>query len=175
MPSLVEIGSGKKIFYFLHCIFHHFIIIFPWKRAGPFIWTNLSPLHSKMLCAKCGWNWLSGSGEEDFSISSMYFRYFIITSPWKRTGLIIWTKLNPLHPRMLCIKLGWIWSTILMVFEQQTFFKLSMFLLFFLIFLGRQSFNVTVYFIITHKISLIDIFMYNSCVSMKLQVYEQNI
>ena len=31
-----------------------------------FIWRNLNPLHPKMLCAKIVWNWLSGSGEEDF-------------------------------------------------------------------------------------------------------------
>ena len=31
-----------------------------------FIWTNLNTLHSRMYCVKFGWNWLSGSGEEDF-------------------------------------------------------------------------------------------------------------
>ena len=51
-----------------------------------FIWTNLYPLHQGMLCAKIGCNWLSGSGEEDFLISSMYFRYFVIISPWKGWG-----------------------------------------------------------------------------------------
>ena len=56
-----------------------------------------------------GWNWLSGSGEEDFWISSMYFRYFIINTPWKRAGSFIWTNLNPPHPRMLCAKFGWNW------------------------------------------------------------------
>ena len=44
--------------------FRLFLIISPWKRAGPFIWTNLNPLHPRMLCAKFGWNWPSGSGEE---------------------------------------------------------------------------------------------------------------
>ena len=63
--------------------FCYFAIISPWKRAGPFIWTKLSPLHPKMPCAKFGWNWLSGSGEEDFLILSMYFSYFIIISSWK--------------------------------------------------------------------------------------------
>ena len=42
------------------------LIISPWKRAGPFIWTNLNPLHPRMLCTKFGWNWPSGSWEEDF-------------------------------------------------------------------------------------------------------------
>ena len=39
-----------------------------------------------MLCAKFGLNWPSGSGEEDFLILSMYFRYFVIISPWKGWG-----------------------------------------------------------------------------------------
>ena len=33
--------------------------------------------------------------------SSMYFRYFVIISPWKSAGPFIWTNLNPLHTRML--------------------------------------------------------------------------
>ena len=48
--------------------FHYFVIIFPWKRVGPFIWTNLNP----MLCAKFGWNWPSGSGEEDENVKSLW-------------------------------------------------------------------------------------------------------
>ena len=66
--------------------FRHFVIISPWKRAGLFIWTNLNPLHPRMLCAKFGWNWPSGSGEEDFKMSSMYFRYFVIISLGKGRG-----------------------------------------------------------------------------------------
>ena len=89
--------------------FHCFVIISPWKWVGPFIWTKLNPLHQRMLCAKSGWNWLSGSKEEYFLISSMYFCYFVIISPWKRVGPFIWTKLNPLHPRILCAKFGWNW------------------------------------------------------------------
>ena len=66
--------------------FHYFVIISPWNRVGPFIWTNLNPLHPWMLSAKFGWNWFSGSREEDFLILSMYFCYFKIISPWKRVG-----------------------------------------------------------------------------------------
>ena len=51
--------------------FRHFIIIFPWKRAWPFFWTNLYPLHPRMLCAKFGWNWPSGSGEEDENVKGL--------------------------------------------------------------------------------------------------------
>ena len=39
-----------------------------------------------MICAKFDWNWPSGSGEEDFLNSSIYFHYFVIISPWKRIG-----------------------------------------------------------------------------------------
>ena len=41
----------------------------------------------------------------------MYFRYFVIISPWKRVGPFIWIKLNPLHPRMHCDKFGWNWPS----------------------------------------------------------------
>ena len=50
-----------------------------------------------MLCAKYGWNWPSSSWEEE--ISSMYFRDFVIISPWKRVWSFISTKWNPLQPK----------------------------------------------------------------------------
>ena len=46
VPNLVEIGPAvleKKIFKFRQYIF----AISPWKRAGPFIWTNLSTHQTK--------------------------------------------------------------------------------------------------------------------------------
>ena len=46
--------------------FHFFVIISPWKMVGPFIWTNWNPLQPRLLCAKFGWNWPIGPGEEDF-------------------------------------------------------------------------------------------------------------
>ena len=106
---LIEIGSvvlEKRNF--LISLFRNYL---PLEKAGPFIWINLNSLHPRMLCAKFGWNWLSGSGEEDFLISSMYFHYFVIISPWKRAEPSIWTNLNPLHPRMLCAKFGWNWPS----------------------------------------------------------------
>ena len=42
----------------------HFLYYLPLEKGGPFIWTNLNPLHPRMLCAKFGWNWPSGSGEK---------------------------------------------------------------------------------------------------------------
>ena len=62
-----------------------------------------------MLCAKFGRILTSGPGEEDFYILSMYFRFFIIISPWKKTGPLIWTNLNPPHPKMLCATFSGNW------------------------------------------------------------------
>ena len=75
--------------------FRYFLIISPWKRAGPFIWISLNPLYPRMLCAKFGWNWPSGSGEEDFKTSSKCFHSFVTISPWKRTGPFIWQTWIP--------------------------------------------------------------------------------
>ena len=104
-------GSGEEDFLILSMYFCCSLIISPWKRVGPFIWTNLNPFYPRMLCAKFGWNCPSGSGGEDFLITSIYFRYFVIISPWKRAVPFIWTDLNPLHPRMLCAKFGWNWPS----------------------------------------------------------------
>ena len=114
--SLVEIGQvvlRRTLFFISSMCFRFFVIIFPWKRAGPFIWTNLNFLHPRMRCAKFGWNRPNGSWKENFGISSMYFRYFVVISAWKRARPrpFIWTNLNPLHPRRLCVKFGWNWSS----------------------------------------------------------------
>ena len=77
------------------------------------IWIKLNPIEQRMICAKFGWNWPSGSGEEDILILSMYFRFFVITSPWKMVGPFIWRKLNLLHPRMVEIGSVLIWRRFL--------------------------------------------------------------
>ena len=64
--KLAQLFWRRSFFFKFVNNFRYFVIISPWKRAGPFIWTNLNPLHSRMLCDKFGWNWPSGSGEEDF-------------------------------------------------------------------------------------------------------------
>ena len=75
VSSLVEIGPvvlEKKIFFNFVNLFSLFRnLISPWKRAGPFICTNLNLLHPRTLCAKLGWNWPSGSGEDDENIKSL--------------------------------------------------------------------------------------------------------
>ena len=63
-------------------VFSLFLSYLPLEKSGPFIWTNLNPLHLSMLCAKFDWNWPSGFGE-DFLNLSMYFCYIVIISPWK--------------------------------------------------------------------------------------------
>ena len=69
VQSLVEIGPvvlEKNIFWILSMYFCYFIIISPWKKVLPFLRMNLNSLPPRMLCAKFGWNWPSGSGEEYF-------------------------------------------------------------------------------------------------------------
>ena len=68
MPSLVENGPvvlEKKIFEFSLMYFCYFVIISTLKRGESLHLNNLNPLYLLMLCAKFGWNWSSGSGEED--------------------------------------------------------------------------------------------------------------
>ena len=77
-------GSREKDFQTWYMYFCKFVIISSWKRAWHFIWIYLNSLHPKMLCAMFGWNWPSGSGEEDFQNSSMYLRFFVIIFPWKK-------------------------------------------------------------------------------------------
>jgi hypothetical protein len=49
--------------------FYSFTIISPWRGAIQFLWTNLNPLHARMICAKFGYNWSIGSGEEVENVS----------------------------------------------------------------------------------------------------------
>ena len=77
--------------------FCYFVIISPWKRTGPFIWTNLNSLHQRMFCAKFGWNWPSGSGEKIFIISSMFFfaiSYICNYLPLEKSGALHLNKLE---------------------------------------------------------------------------------
>ena len=88
----------------------YFIIIFPWKREGPLIWTNLNPLHPRMLCAWFGWNGPMVLEKRIFKSINVFwlFRYYL---PLKKAEPLIWTNLNPLHLRMLCTKFGWNWPS----------------------------------------------------------------
>ena len=96
LPSLEKIGSmflEKRIFFILSMHFRYFVIISPWKRVGPFIWTNLNPFHPRMLGA----------------ILSMYFWYFVIISPWKMVGPLHMYKLKSPSSNDAFAKFGWNW------------------------------------------------------------------
>ena len=67
----------EKIFKFRECTFAMLLLSPNEKRCGLSICTSSNPLYPKMLFAKFGWIWPSGSIEEDFW--SMYFRYILIT------------------------------------------------------------------------------------------------
>ena len=65
-------GFGEKDFQILSMYFWYFIIISPWYKMWPFSWTNLNPLHPRILCAKFGRSWPNGSGE-DFKFHQCVF------------------------------------------------------------------------------------------------------
>ena len=81
------------------------------KRWGLSNWTNLNTVYRGMLFAKFGWNWPSGSVEEDFYKLLIYFYYFPIISPLGRAWSFIWTNLNPFYPGILSAKFGWNWPS----------------------------------------------------------------
>ena len=113
-PSLVKIGLvvlEKNFFFISSMYFHYFVIISPLKRPGPFIWTNWIPFTQGCFVPRLVKIGPVVLEEKIFLISSMYFHYFVIISPWKRAGPFVWTNLNPLHPRMLCAKFGWNWPS----------------------------------------------------------------
>ena len=56
-----------------------------------------SPLPMDYLCQV--WLTLAQWFWRRFLNIVQYFFYFVIISPWKRVWPIIWTNLNPLHPR----------------------------------------------------------------------------
>ena len=101
--------SGEEDFLNFINVFSQFRNYLPLEKGRALKLRNLNPLHPRMFCAKFGWNWSSGSGEEDFYIFVNIFYYFIFICPWKRAGPFIWTNLNPLYPRMPCAKFSWNW------------------------------------------------------------------
>ena len=74
------------------------------KESSPFSWLNNPYIYPNLLNAKFGWNWHKGYAEEDFEISSIYFCYFVIITPWKR-------DIPPHSTRMLCSMFGWNWPS----------------------------------------------------------------
>ena len=70
------ISSEEEFIYIYIFRQYIFVIISPWKRTWPFLWTNWNPHHQRMLCAKFGWNRLVGSGENIFLNSVKVFKLF---------------------------------------------------------------------------------------------------
>ena len=82
------------IFLFYQCIIVISYITPFWKVRGPSYEHILFSITQGCIVPSFDWNWPSGSREEDFSILSIYFRYFVIISPWKRMRPFIWTNLD---------------------------------------------------------------------------------
>ena len=99
---------GKKIFK-ISSIYFCYVIISPWKRSRPSIWTNLNPLHPRMLCAKFGWNWPSGSRGKDFKFLSKNLSIFPYYLPLEKSGALAWTNLNPLLCQLWLKLAQWFW------------------------------------------------------------------
>ena len=86
--------------------FRYLVFVSPLKRAWAFIrWKLESSLQKNSMC-KVGWNWLSSSSVNVFSLFHNY-----PPPPWKRAGPFIWRNLNPLHPKIYCDMFGWNWPS----------------------------------------------------------------
>ena len=87
--------------------FRYFVIISPWEKVWPFIWTNMGPFHPcfELSLVEIGPVVL----QKKILIFLNVFFYFVIISPWKSAGPINLIHLNPLYPKMLCAKFGWNW------------------------------------------------------------------
>ena len=91
--------------------FQYFVIISPWKRVWPFIWTNLNPIHPRMLCANFGWNWLMVL--KIFKVCPCIFD-ILLSFPFEKGVALHLNKLKPPSPKdALCqvwLKLAqWFW------------------------------------------------------------------
>ena len=75
----------------------------------------------QMHSAIFGWNWPSGSGADDFSISALYFRYLANYSPWTRSVPIIY--LNRLEFSSPKHALCQVWLKLAQWFRRRRFFN----------------------------------------------------
>ena len=127
VPSLVEIGSvvlKKKIFKFVN-VFSLFRNYLPFGEEMTLHLNILdSPWPKEALCAKFGWKWPSGSGEEVKNRKSLQTDRRTVRQTDDGRQVIRkaylsfklrWAKKNreSLHPRMLCAKIGWNWPGVL--------------------------------------------------------------
>ena len=72
VPRLIALDFNcrkSKFYKFRHCNFD--ISLSHWKKLWASIRTKLNSLYSRMLCATFGWNWKSGSTEEDKNVKNL--------------------------------------------------------------------------------------------------------
>ena len=105
--EIFEIGQWywrRRFINFVN-VFSLFRYYFPLENDEALHLNKIESPSPRMHCAKYGWNRPSGSWEEAFYISSMYFCYLIIISPWEKVWPFIGRNLNPLYPKPK-IKIG---------------------------------------------------------------------
>ena len=124
MPSLVEImaeWSMKRILFKFAYVFSQFRNNLPLEKDGALDLHKIEfPSLKDELCQ------VKLQLAERFLrrrilkfVKWMYFRYFVIISPWKGAGPFIWTNLNLLYQSMLRVNFGWNYGPV--VFEKNTF------------------------------------------------------
>ena len=105
VAGLVEIGPvvlEKKIFLMCQCIFAILLLSPFGKGRGPSFEQTWIPFIPRMLYAKFGWNWSSGSRGEDFFFVNVFslFRNYL---PLEMGGALHLNKLwSPLPKDALC-------------------------------------------------------------------------
>ena len=75
----LKLAQWFRILLMYYC---YFLIISPKKRVDPSFEKNVNPLHPRMLCVKFGWDWPSGSGEEDENVKSLWQRQRTMDKFW---------------------------------------------------------------------------------------------
>ena len=114
-PSLFRIGQLvlENIFKFCQCMCNVINLLFdynlPLKRTCLLhLNKDESPTPKNVLChvwlklAQCFWR-------EFLDFFNVFFGFSITISFWERAWTFIWTNLDSLYPRMLCVKFGWNW------------------------------------------------------------------
>ena len=83
----------KTIFSILSMYCCHFIIISSWNGLALHV-NKLNSLHPRMFCAKFTSYCPSGSWEEEFFISLIFFANTLLCHFWKKSWPLIWAKLK---------------------------------------------------------------------------------
>ena len=106
-PSLVKISPvvlEKRIFKFRQYIFTLLILSSLGKECCP--WTNLNPLHPRMLCTKFVWNLPSGSREKE-KMWSLRQRRRQLTNCDQKSSLMSLAQMSPNIKKKYLKKITW--------------------------------------------------------------------